>query len=480
MDGKPLSSDNRRASLHRVVRNFSALSVAEAIRVALSGLMTIYLARTLGVDGFGIYGFALALLGYFTTVVDGGLSVLGTRDIAREHVALQQRAKDILGLRLVLASVMLLALVVFTLLLDKPLLQKLVLLLSGSLLFTYALSLDWVFYGLEKAYVAAIANIIKIAVFAGTVVLLVSATEQVWLVPLLQAAGELLAIVFVLSVYIRFVGNPLPTINWRVWRELVVAVLPIALSHFLRVIIYSFSVIVIGFWLNNSAVGLFVGAQKLVLFISGFGALYFFAYLPSIARSFTEGRESMQRLLTRSIHLTALFTLPMSLGATIIAPQLFALIYPASFAEAVPAFQVLIWMVPCLMLAGHFRQALIAANLQRVDVIWVALSALLNVALNLILIPLYGLVGASLAIVVSEFVLAVLGYITITKRVVPLNFARKLLRPLIATLMMALVVWLLRFTSAPIEIGAGALVYFGLLFAFGEIQPKQLMSVFRS
>lgn len=188
----------------------------------------------------------------------------------------------------------------------------------------------------------------------------------------------------------------------------------------------------------------------------------------------------MQRLLTRSIHLTALFTLPMSLGATIIAPQLFALIYPASFAEAVPAFQVLIWMVPCLMLAGHFRQALIAANLQRVDVIWVALSALLNVALNLILIPLYGLVGASLAIVVSEFVLAVLGYITITKRVVPLNFARKLLRPLIATLMMALVVWLLRFTSAPIEIGAGALVYFGLLFAFGEIQPKQLMSVFRS
>jgi len=296
----------------------------------------------------------------------------------------------------------------------------------------------------------------------------------------LQAGGEVAAMLFVVGVFIRFVGNPLPTINARVWRELAITVLPIGLSHLMRVVNYSFSVIVLGLMLNESAVGLFVGAQKLVLFISGFGALYFFAYLPSIARSFTEGRESMQRLLSHSIHLTALFTLPLAFGATIIAPQLFALIYPAAFADAVPAFQVLIWLVPCLMLAGHFRQALIAANLQRVDVIWVALSALLNIVLNLILIPLYGLVGASLAIVISEFALAALGYIAIAQRVVPLDFTRKLLRPTIATLAMALVVWLLRFTNPPIEIGAGALVYLGLLFALGEIRPQQVVNVFRS
>lgn len=188
----------------------------------------------------------------------------------------------------------------------------------------------------------------------------------------------------------------------------------------------------------------------------------------------------MQHLLLRSIHLTAVFSLPLALGATIIAPQLFALVYPAEFAPAVPAFQVLVWLVPCLMLAGHFRQALIAANLQRLDLLWVGLSAALNVALNLLLIPFYGLVGASLAIVVAEFALAVLGYISIARRVVPLAIAGRLLRPLLAAMLMAGVVWLLRASSAPLSIGVGALVYFALLFALGEIQPRQLAGIFRS
>ena len=480
MDTSTPAEPQRRASLQRVVRNFSALSLAEVVRVALSGLATIYLARVLGAEGFGIYGFAVALLGYFTTVVDGGLAVLGTRDVARAHASLQQRARDILGLRLALAVLMLLALVVVTLLLDKPVLDKVVLLLSGSLLFTYALSLDWVFYGLEKAHIAAIASVIQVVVFAGAAVLLVHATEQVWLVPVLQAAGELLAAIFIAAVYVRLVGLPIPTIHWRVWRELVMTVWPIGLSHLMRAVIYSFGVIVVGLVMNESAVGLFVGAQKLVLFLTGFGSLYFFAYLPSIARSYTEGRESMQHLLVRSIHLTALLSLPMALGATIIAPQVFALVYPESFAGAVPSFQVMIWMVPCLMLAGHFRQALIAVNLQRLDLIWVAASAGLNVVLSLVLVPLYGLVGASLAIVISEFALAMLGYFTIAQRVAPLAIAGPLLRPVLAAGLMAGVVWALRTGPAPLSISAGALVYFALLFALGEIRPRQFVSVFRS
>ncbi len=475
-----MSVERGHVSLRQVVRNFSALSLAEAARVGLSAIATVYLARTLGADGFGIYGFAVAVLGYFTTAVDSGSSLLGARDIARDRSQVAHQVRIILGLRLALACLAAVALFIFTLLIDKPAMVERVVLLSGFSLFTYALMLDWVFYGLEQVQFAAMATVAKMIVFSATVLLLIQASEQVWLTPLLQAAGESAALLLLLAVYARRFGWPWPSIDWRAWRGVLQKSLPIGLGHALRAINYSASVILIGFMLNETAVGLFVGAQKLVLFVLGFGGIYFFAYLPSIARSFGDQSGNTQQLLARSIHLTTLFTVPLAIGATILGPKILELVYGAPFANAVQPFEVLAWSVPLIILGGHFRQALFVANLQRLDVLWVAISAATNIALNLLLIPMLGLTGAALATVVGEAVLTVLGYISTSRRVLNLSFASQLLRPLFAAGLMAGVLWWQRNFWIPISILSGTLVYFGLLVALGEIRPQQVLKVFRS
>src|SRR5213595_2711634 len=60
------------ASLAALARGVSTLSAAEAIRVAVSAALAIYLARRLGAAAFGMWTFALAVAGYPLSLVEAG------------------------------------------------------------------------------------------------------------------------------------------------------------------------------------------------------------------------------------------------------------------------------------------------------------------------------------------------------------------------------------------------------------------------
>src|SRR5206468_1720108 len=103
--------------------------------------------------------------------------------------------RAILRLRLLLATIGFAALLVFVSRIDLAPLERRVVLVAGASLFTFAVTLDWVFYGLARSPLVAAASITRVAVFVGFTLLLVHDKPQVWLLPLVQAAGELAAAV---------------------------------------------------------------------------------------------------------------------------------------------------------------------------------------------------------------------------------------------------------------------------------------------
>src|SRR5262245_59082135 len=71
--------------------------------VAFAG--TVYLARVLGADAFGIIGFATALLSYAEVVVSAGFDSIGTREVARRPHAASGIAWSVIPIRLALAAI---------------------------------------------------------------------------------------------------------------------------------------------------------------------------------------------------------------------------------------------------------------------------------------------------------------------------------------------------------------------------------------
>jgi len=84
------------------------------------------------------------------------------------------------------------------------------------------------------------------------------------------------------------------------------------------------------------------------------------------------------------------------------------LLYGSEFSPAILAFQILVLMAGLNFLYIPFYLALIAANLQKKIFIISLIAALVNIVLNLILIPKYSLYGAAVSTLITYIILLVL------------------------------------------------------------------------
>lgn len=393
-------------ALGALVAGVSWLAAAEALRLAAGAAIAIYLARRIGTAAFGLWTVAIAMTGYPLALVEAGLTWIGTREIARNRSAVPPLVRTIVPIRLALAAAGIAAVAIVALSLDRPALDTQVLLMATASLVTTALTLDWVFYGLEQPSTVAAASVTRTTIFGAATLLLIRAPEQVWMVPLLQASGELVAAWQLWSAYSRRVDrHAAPGVI--ALRPLVRQSAPLAVAQLMRAVSAWSGVTVVALVSTASAAGAFGAAQRLSQLAAGFTALYFYGYLPHMSRAVSESPAAVRALVGRSLRLASLFTVPLALAMTLVARPLTLAIFGPGYEAAVPVLRILVWTVPVAVIGGHFRHALIASRLTRLDLGSVSAGAITTLALNAALVRQFGLRGAAAAAVAGEIVVAI-------------------------------------------------------------------------
>lgn len=89
----------------KVVKNTLVLSSANVLARAIGFFYFVFLGRTLGVESFGHYNFALALVYNFYPVADFGVERLILRDISKDKNKAQEYFQKIIPLRLSLSLI---------------------------------------------------------------------------------------------------------------------------------------------------------------------------------------------------------------------------------------------------------------------------------------------------------------------------------------------------------------------------------------
>ena len=152
---------------------------------------------------------------------------------------------------------------------------------------------------------------------------------------------------------------------------------------------------------------------------------------------------------------------PLAAGIALLAEPIVAVVAGREYLpESAIALSILICYLPLSYANGLTQYVLIAAGRQRLLTGAFVAALVFNVAANLILIPRFGYVGAALVTVASEIVLLV-PFARAAAKVAPgVSLLREARIPLLATLLMAPVVWWLRDAIHPLAaIAAGAVIY---------------------
>jgi len=461
----------------RIVKNFLSLTTANIVSRLISFVTIAYLARVLNTSGFGQISFAQALIAYFSLLSNLGLTTFGIREVARDKEHIKRYVNNILTLRIILASISFGLLLIFIAFINKPANYKALIAFYGLSLFPLALSLDWVFQGIERMEFIGIAGILRSLVYAGLIFLFVNSASKILRVPLFALASSFVMITPLIYNFVKNYGWFSFSFNWPIWKEFLVKALPMGFSFIMIQIYYNLDTIMLGFMKGDEVVGWYNAAYKIIFFILPLGGLVIQAIFPLISRYYKESREKLSLLVNTSAKFLTSLAIPLAIGGTILARPIMNFIYGPQYQNGTIAFQILIWTVAVIFIDFNFGNPLMACDGERKYAVGVSIGAATNIILNILLIPPLSLVGAAIATLVTEIV--VLIYIAYHfSKITRIYLEWYLLKSSIAGLVMGTVIWGVH-VNVFLSIIIGVAVYLAVFLLIRGMDGKDIQLIRR-
>lgn len=377
-------------------------------QVAARGLNFVaiaYLARVLGSDGFGMINFAQAILAYLMVACTLGLDVFGTREIAANHkIKKESFIGNLLALRVGLALLSLVGLGIFILAINKPALEKEVMFAYGLYVLPFVFYLGWVFCGIERMEYIGIAAVLSRLAFLATVVVLIKDPGNVIFVPYLWFTAAVVESLFLIFSYPKFGGIKF-NVHLPEWKLFIKDSAWIGLSVILIQIYSSFNLVMLGFMKTNHEVGLYSAASKIILFMVAIGAFYNNSIFPVISRYAQDSKLKLKRFIHRNISFIGVGGVALWILLFIFARQIIVLAYGDDYRGSVLAFQILSLTIVISIVRLIYVSVLVALNKIKESLWGVGIGCGINVTLNFLLIPRYGIVGAAIATVIGEIII---------------------------------------------------------------------------
>lgn len=410
----------------RIAKNTLVLTISQIIYVSFGFIYFILMARYLGVEGFGVISFALALSGIFAIFIDLGLYQLTVREVARNKNIFMKYIGNIIPIKVALV-VPAFCLMAFLLNLFNypPQTITVVYFISLSVIFT---SFTKMFYSIFAAHeimeYEAIGQILSsVLLLFGTFVII----HQNY--GIIMFAALYVVVSLVILVYSIFITNlkfkrPSIEVNWTFSKSMVKEALPFGFSGVFVAIFYQIDSVMLSIMEGNAAVGFYNAAYRLVLALILIRTVIHSSTFPLFARSYMEqSKEYFEKICTKLFESLFIVMLPIAIGTTILANRIILLFYGAEYLDSAIALQILIWS-NVIIFINSYPRLFEVANKPIIFTKITAIGALLNIILNYFMIPIWSFVGASIATVITELIILIISYRLATPTIYNINASR--------------------------------------------------------
>jgi O-antigen/teichoic acid export membrane protein len=464
----------------QLIRDFAALSGGELVAKLAGFAAFAYLSRVLGPSAYGGVELAVALVTFASLIVDFGFGPVAAAEITHEKSRAPKLAARVPAARLRLAIPAFIFVIGSSMLLDLTTENRYLIWVFGLSLFLHAWTQNWLFQGLDLMPLVAPAQPLRMLAFLIGVVLFVSGPERLWKVGAVEVGAIASMVVYYLMAQKRIGFGLGLDFDFVFFRSLCRKALPISISQLLWAFSQYVPTVLVAALVAGSEVAWFGSSLRLVISLNTFVFLYFFNLYPSLVKSAEQPPDRFTSLITPSFRITAWVGTLCGLLGTIAAEPLCRLAYGPEFGQAGPTFAVLVWVLPISLLSGHARFSLLAYSHQVWELASAAIGAVVTVALGLLLIPKYGSVGASIAMVVAAWVVWVAAHHFSKLRIGPMPFLGPLVKPAIAAVLATLAAYRLPIVGGWAAPFIAAVVYLGFAIVLDRGLVHDLTRLWRT
>ena len=391
------------SSFKKYLANTSWLFFERVIRIIVSFVVVIYVVRYLGPRDFGLYSYVLSFTWLFVAVSTLGLETISVREIVKTPEKKNELIGTVFTLRLFggLVAVLLIA---ATLLISREELftSILILIASAAFIFQSFSAIEYYFRATVKAKYNAYALSASV-IFSSALKVILILIEA----PLIYFIAAFTFEYFVLAVGLVTVYriNKHRVLNWKYSKILSVSLLkdswPLALSGIVVMIYMKIDQVMIKHMIGEEAVGFYAAAVRLC------EAWYFIpvtlcnSIFPAIVNAKNVNEEFYNNRMQKLYDLLAWIAIAIAVPVTFLSDEIIFLLFGSEFSSAAPVLTIYIWAGVAVFLGVASSQYLVNENLTKLLFLRTLVGVVLNVSLNFILIPVYGIIGSAIATLVS-------------------------------------------------------------------------------
>lgn len=376
------------------------MAAANIISSLFSVVLFIYLARTLGPESLGYISYAFTFVFFLSNFIDLGLSTYGMREVAKDTTGVSNYVSEIVSFRIVIASVIVAVSAFFIFTIQGLTVARLVILESLLMLFTCALATEWAFQGIEKMHMVLVSFAVTSTLQICLVLLLVKGPKDFVKVPLIYFFATLpiiCAYLKRLGFRLRLKAGDLKRMSYHLSSSLVIW----AISLFAQVY-NSFDVFILGLFRSAGDVGYFTISRRAAGALSLFIVFLANAILPRLSHALGTDKAQFKSATGKFLKTALLIAVFVFLPIIIFSDKLIMLTVGSDYLPASLPLRIMTTGLIFVLFNVPYSTGLIASGLEREVLKQAGACAAFSVISNFILIPKYGMIGASVSFVFAE------------------------------------------------------------------------------
>jgi O-antigen/teichoic acid export membrane protein len=396
--------------------NNSIWILAEKASRIISGILVgVLVARFLGKEQFGIISYALSVISIFTVFSTLGLDGI----VVRELITEKKKKYDIIGttfwLRFIGSFLVVIASTYYSFMRDPSDRTWIVFLVSIAVVFQSFSVIDFYFQSEVKGKYNAITQIITLIISAIVkLVLIYFEAPLSWFASMVMLEAILTAI----NQLVFYKQNQQEVSKWKFSlseaKRLLSHSWPIIISAFMQMIYQQADKILIARYLQDMGmVGQYSAATRISEASFFIPVALSAALFPGIINN-RENKPLQLKRLTQIYSLMIWSALIISIGGYLLGDWVIGFLYKDGFPLAPEIFKIHIWITIPVFFGTAWGSWLLALNKQKLITIYQVLVLIFILALEMYMIPKYGIKGAAYSVVFS-YLLSLLAIIFVYK-----------------------------------------------------------------
>lgn len=394
-----------------VAGNFMWLSLLQVAGYVFPLITMPYLARVIGVEGFGKIAFAGAIMVWIQTIADWGFNLTATRDVAQNRDNPQKVSEifsNVLWARCLLMVVVFIVLLILIITIPQFRENCAVILVSFLMVPGHILFPDWFFQAIEKMRYITILNVLMKLVFTVAVFIFIKQPEDYILQPFFTSLGYVVSGLIALYYILYKWGIKLHKPNWLGILLTIKNSTDVFINNLAPNLYNSFSTVLLGIFGGGNAVGILDGGNKFVNIGNQLQQSINRAFYPFLSRNIGGHRSYVKVTISISIFMCVfLFFAAPTLVKFFLSPEF----VNSTYIIRIRAISMVFYAVSSAYGANYLIIKHKEAMLRKITM----RCSLVGFVLAWPLVYYYGYMGASMTITISLGLLAVSYYIAAKK-----------------------------------------------------------------